>query len=125
MSDDTKAARLQAILDAQGVKPVKSEAFDALAMPADTKAAPSLADDFALLLLATTKKDTRMIAWCVNNAARILAALRAVETLRKIHWKFKVVNHFRCIYCDEKWPCPTIEALDGVEAVQALLGGME
>jgi hypothetical protein len=44
--------------------------------------APSLADDFALLLLATTKKDTRMISWCTNNAARILAALRAVEVLR-------------------------------------------
>jgi hypothetical protein len=86
----------------------------------DTKAAPSLADDFALLLLATTKKDTRMIAWCVNNATRILAALRAVEAVRAF-----AASHPYSPYITESAGEDAFYTgyRDGVKAVQTLLEG--
>jgi len=73
-----------------------------------------------------TQADAELIVALVNNLPEIVAALQAVEKVRRIHRPLDAVeirSNTRqqvCTGCGtdagnwERWPCPTIRALGGV-----------
>ncbi len=56
---------------------------------------------------STTVHLARLAAMAADDVPGLLSA---VESVSRLHRR---LDGGRCMWCDERWPCPTIRALDG------------